>query len=120
MHIYSSLVLHHRNRFQKSVKLIQRNRYPLRGRSREKTPLHAKKYIFFSLVLLLSRQHSLVFASCSTPVTSFDFRFSASIPMLIRTSHPSGSRLVCFSHIKHGPWSNSRTPENQRFHVVSN
>jgi hypothetical protein len=37
------------------------------------------------------------------------------------TSHPSGSRLVCFSHsLKHGPWSNSRTPENQRFHVVSN
>jgi len=39
--------------------------HPLKGLSREKTPLPTKKYIFFSLVLLLSHQHSLALLSFS-------------------------------------------------------
>jgi hypothetical protein len=66
--------------------------HPLKGRSREKTPLPPKKYIRSSLVLSLSHQHSLVFASCSAPATSILLVLGQQ--MLIRTSHPSGSRLV--------------------------
>jgi len=50
--------------------------------------------MFFSLVLLLSKQYSLVFASCSASVTSFSS--VSSQPKLIRTSYPSGSRQLCF------------------------
>jgi hypothetical protein len=59
--------------------------HPLKGGSREKTPLPTKKIHLFSLVLLLSRQHSLALLSpFFAPVISFSS--VSSQPKLIRTS----------------------------------
>jgi len=51
---------------------IQNKGHPLKGLSREKTAPPSKKYTFFSLVLLLSCQHSLALLSpFFAPVISF-------------------------------------------------
>jgi len=65
-------------------------------------------------------QPSLVYLLVPRPLFRFG-RFTVSIYLLIRISHPSGSRRLCFKRkaSKHGPWS-SWTPENHRCHAVFN
>jgi hypothetical protein len=70
--------------------------HPLKGKSREKTPLHRKKPIFFARLLAIAPVQSR-FHACSAPVTSVSL--VPGQPTLIRTSHPSGSRLLCFRHL---------------------
>jgi len=81
--------------------------HPLKGESREKTPLHGKKISF--LFGSDARTSSASFSSLLTPVTS---SLIGSGHYLTRTSHPSGSRLLlCLKQgFKHSPWSNQSDP----------
>jgi hypothetical protein len=68
---------------------------PIKGPGKRKNTSPSKKIHLFSLVLLLSHQHSLALLSpFFAPVISFSS--VSSQPKLIRTSHPSGSRQLCF------------------------
>ncbi len=71
--------------------------HPFKGESRDKTPLHEKDPSFF-LLTLLTPHDNLVSAPGFTPVTSFLLVYGLSL--LIRTSHPSGSRQLCFKRNK--------------------
>ncbi len=66
--------------------------HPLKGESIEKTPLLSKKSLFFAW-LEQTHQHG-PFSRLFAPVISFLSVLGRHIP--IRTSHPSGSRRLCF------------------------
>ena len=57
---------------------------PIKGPVKRKNTSPYKKIHLFSLVLLLSHQHSFAFAPCSAPVT-------------LQAGGPSGSRLLLFA-----------------------
>ncbi len=97
---------------------------PIKGRVKIKYTTPIKKISFFRLALS-SPQHGNFLSPFFAPVISFLSVLGQHIP--IRTSHPSGSRRLCFRRdicavaqcLKHGPWS-IRTPENLRCHTVFN
>jgi hypothetical protein len=69
--------------------------HPLKGRSREKTPLPPKKiHLFFACPLTFAPAQPRFIVTFFAPVISFSS--VSSQPKLIRTSHPSGSRQLCF------------------------
>jgi len=68
--------------------------HPLKGVSREKTPLHEKKSFLFFAWHNVPPQHGAVLPSGSHPL--FHVYWFTFQPVLIRTSHPSGSRRLCF------------------------
>ena len=75
---------------------LERKIGPIKGPvKRKNTSPYKKKYIFFSLVLLLSHQHSLALLSPFSLPLFLSYRFVISI-LLIHASHPSGSRQLCF------------------------
>jgi len=100
--------------------------HPLKGESSEKTLLPAKKSLFClapasasaRLVFTLFRTRYFFIIGSRSDYTD---PHQPACACRTQTGHPSGSRLsLCFKNcLRHSPWS-IRTPENHRFHAVSN
>ena len=92
---------------------------PIKGQVKRKNTSPSKKIHLFFLSSHFRASTASLYHLFSHPLFR-SYRFRVSI-LLIRTSHPSGSRQLCFKRncLKHGPWS-VRTPENLRCHTVFN
>ena len=67
---------------------------PIKGRVKRKNTSLWKKILFFFSWHIVPPQHGVVFPPVSHPLFHF-YRFTVQ-PVSIRTSHPSGSRRLCF------------------------
>ena len=92
---------------------------PIKGQVKRKNTSPSKKIHLFFLSSHFRASTASLYHLFSHPLFR-SYRFRVSV-LLIRTSHPSGSRQLCFKRncLKHGPWS-VRTPENLRCHTVFN
>ena len=104
--------------------MLRRGR-PLKGVSREKTPLHEKNPFFFFLDTMFPHSKVLFCHPSRTRYfifigSRFNLCWSASVTHQVQgdcvLSKTSVLQAQC---IKHGPWS-IRTPENLRCHTVFN
>ena len=110
--IYLNIIANKSFRRLNFPKFLPQNQFgqqPVKGRVKEKNTSPGKRSFFFCLALACAPERPR-FSPLFAPVISI--LLVTDQPLLIRTSHPSGSRIsLCFKHgLKHSPWSNQSDP----------